>query len=216
MEIKTPIPQQKRQYSDQTQQKFLTTTSQNDVFIDLVKQMLKSSSPQQNTPSSFSNSESSNCLNTSLGVQNNEQQTKRWWKKEEDELLKDLVQQYGPKNWKKIASNFPDRSDVQCLHRWQKVLNPSLVKGPWTKEEDQILSELVIEQGPQKWSQIAKSLPGRIGKQCRERWHNHLNPQIKKDKWTEDEDQKIIEAHKMYLFIWQQMGSYYQIITWKN
>ena len=38
------------------------------------------------------------------------------------------------KNWKKVAENFEDRSDVQCLHRWQKVLNPELVKGPWTKE----------------------------------------------------------------------------------
>jgi myb proto-oncogene protein len=40
------------------------------------------------------------------------------------------------KNWKKIAEFFSERTDVQCLHRWQKVLNPSLVKGPWTEEED--------------------------------------------------------------------------------
>ena len=32
------------------------------------------------------------------------------------------------------AEYFTDRTDVQCLHRWQKVLNPDLVKGPWTKE----------------------------------------------------------------------------------
>lgn len=32
------------------------------------------------------------------------------------------------------AEFFPDRSEVQCLHRWQKVLNPDLVKGPWTQE----------------------------------------------------------------------------------
>uniref|UniRef100_A0A8C5CAU5 V-myb avian myeloblastosis viral oncogene homolog n=1 Tax=Gadus morhua TaxID=8049 RepID=A0A8C5CAU5_GADMO len=30
-----------------------------------------------------------------------------------------------------------NRTDVQCQHRWQKVLNPELIKGPWTKEEDQ-------------------------------------------------------------------------------
>uniref|UniRef100_A0A8C9FX39 HTH myb-type domain-containing protein n=1 Tax=Pavo cristatus TaxID=9049 RepID=A0A8C9FX39_PAVCR len=30
-----------------------------------------------------------------------------------------------------------NRSDFQCQHRWQKVLNPELIKGPWTKEEDQ-------------------------------------------------------------------------------
>ena len=38
------------------------------------------------------------------------------------------------KNWKKVAESFSQRTDVQCLHRWQKVLNPDLVKGPWTKE----------------------------------------------------------------------------------
>ena len=32
------------------------------------------------------------------------------------------------------AECFPGRTDVQCLHRWQKVLNPELVKGPWSKE----------------------------------------------------------------------------------
>lgn len=32
------------------------------------------------------------------------------------------------------AEYIPGRTDVQCLHRWQKVLNPELVKGPWTKE----------------------------------------------------------------------------------
>lgn len=38
------------------------------------------------------------------------------------------------KNWKKVAESFSQRTDVQCMHRWQKVLNPDLVKGPWTKE----------------------------------------------------------------------------------
>ena len=43
---------------------------------------------------------------------------------------------------------------------------------------------LVEAHGPKKWSTIAAALPGRIGKQCRERWHNHLNPDIRKDAWT--------------------------------
>lgn len=36
-----------------------------------------------------------------------------------------------------------NRTDVQCQHRWQKVLNPELIKGPWTKEEDQRVSHLL-------------------------------------------------------------------------
>lgn len=117
------------------------------------------------------------------------------WTKDEDEKLKELVDDLGTDSWKEVANNFPDRTDVQCLHRWQKVLNPELVKGPWTKEEDDKVVELVRKYGPKRWSLIAQHLKGRIGKQCRERWHNHLNPQIKKCAWTEDEDRIIYEAH---------------------
>ena len=55
---------------------------------------------------------------------------------------------------------------------------------------------MVKRYGAKNWSAIANHLPGRIGKQCRERWHNHLNPGIKRGKWTEQEDQLIIKAHK--------------------
>ena len=54
---------------------------------------------------------------------------------------------------------------------------------------------LVEAHGPKKWSTIAAALPGRIGKQCRERWHNHLNPDIRKDAWTQEEDHIILNAH---------------------
>uniref|UniRef100_A0A2K5YP56 MYB proto-onco like 1 n=1 Tax=Mandrillus leucophaeus TaxID=9568 RepID=A0A2K5YP56_MANLE len=96
----------------------------------------------------------------------------------------------------KSSKFFQNRSDFQCQHRWQKVLNPELIKGPWTKEEDQRVIELVQKYGPKRWSLIAKHLKGRIGKQCRERWHNHLNPEVKKSSWTEEEDRIIYEAHK--------------------
>ena len=52
--------------------------------------------------------------------------------------------------------------------------------------------ELVAAHGAKKWSVIAARLPGRIGKQCRERWHNHLNPYINKTAWSEEEDTAIL------------------------
>lgn len=57
------------------------------------------------------------------------------------------------------------------------------------------MRELVLKFGAKKWSAIAAQLPGRIGKQCRERWHNHLNPDINKDPWTDENDMQILEAH---------------------
>ena len=39
---------------------------------------------------------------------------------------------------------------------------------------------------------IGRFLPGRVGKQCRERWHNHLNPELKKISWNEEEEKTIV------------------------
>ncbi|XWS17734.1 hypothetical protein CRYUN_Cryun33cG0092700 [Craigia yunnanensis] len=134
--------------------------------------------------------------------------TKGQWTAEEDEILHKAVQRFKGKNWKKIAECFKDRTDVQCLHRWQKVLNPELVKGPWSKEEDEQIIELVNKFGPKKWSTIAQHLPGRIGKQCRERWHNHLNPSINKEAWTQEEELALIRAHQIFGNRWAELTKF--------
>ncbi|CAH0480506.1 unnamed protein product [Peronospora belbahrii] len=69
-------------------------------------------------------------------------------------------------------------------------------KRPWTREENEKLMQLVKQYGAKRWSLIAMHLPGRVGKQCRERWHNHLNPSVRKDAWTAEEDYVIFECHK--------------------
>jgi len=68
------------------------------------------------------------------------------------------------------------------------------------------VAELVGTIGPRKWSTIASHLPGRIGKQCRERWHNHLNPNINKKAWSEEEDRNILGAHRTMGNRWAEIG----------
>lgn len=128
------------------------------------------------------------------------------WSKEEDEKLKELVAIHGENNWQLVANDFADRCGVQCQQRWDKVVNPSLVKGPWTKEEDEKVVELVKLYGPKRWTLIARHLKGRIGKQCRERWHNHLNPRINKSAWTDEEEKVIIDAHSVWGNQWAKIA----------
>ncbi|XP_036943136.1 transcriptional activator Myb isoform X1 [Acanthopagrus latus] len=142
----------------------------------------------------------------SLAKTGKRQLGKTRWTREEDEKLKKLVELHGSEDWKLIASLLSNRTDVQCQHRWQKVLNPELIKGPWTKEEDQRVIELVQKYGAKRWSVIAKHLKGRIGKQCRERWHNHLNPEVKKTSWTEEEDRIIYQAHEKLGNRWAEIA----------
>ena len=61
-----------------------------------------------------------------------------------------------------------------------------------------MLIRLVTVKGAKEWSKIAQFFNNRIGKQCRERWFNHLCPNINKAKWTEAEDLVLINAHKRF------------------
>eukprot|EP00965_Chrysotila_dentata_P018540 617499-Pleurochrysis_carterae.AAC.1 len=52
----------------------------------------------------------------------------------------------------------------------------------------------VVEKlGAQRWSQVASHMHGRVGKQCRERWFNHLCPEVKKGEWTNEE----VRTHRL-------------------
>lgn len=130
------------------------------------------------------------------------------WTKEEDDKLRRVLGNSTSWDWPSVAGLFHDRTEVQCQHRWYKVLNPELVKGPWTKEEDDKVLNLVRQYGPKRWTLISKHLKGRTGKQCRERWHNHLNPDIKKCAWTEEEDRLIYHLHKKMGNRWAEIAKY--------
>lgn len=121
-----------------------------------------------------------------------EKSNPRRWSKHEDESLRLAVERSGERNWKAIADQVPGRNHTQCLQRWTKVLKPGLIKGHWTPEEDLKLRDLVAE-GKKNWGQVASLIPGRTSKQCRERWCNHLDPNINKGSYTEDEDRIIME-----------------------
>jgi hypothetical protein len=77
----------------------------------------------------------------------------------------------------------------------------------WTKEEDALLLNIVQSMRmPMKWSVVAQSLPDRTGKQCRERYVNHLNPRLKASDWTPLEDATIFHLYNTIGSHWAKMS----------
>lgn len=131
------------------------------------------------------------------------------WTPEEAEMLKALVEQYGPKKWLFIASHIEGRTDLQCMQHWMHVMNPKVVKGKgsWTPEEDTKLVERVSVLG-RKWSKISEFMPGRIGKQCRERYVNHLDPSLRKGPWSPEEDRLLAECYPSRPNRWAEIAKH--------
>ncbi|KAK8894285.1 hypothetical protein M9Y10_022720 [Tritrichomonas musculus] len=119
---------------------------------------------------------------------------RRFWTEEEDTILRKFVNTHG-KQWSAASAKLPKRTPTQIAARWEKCLNPQLVKGPFTHEEDKIIIEFVEKNGPHSWPSISKFLPERSPKQCRERWFNHLNPNVLKGSWSYEEDSIIFEQY---------------------
>ncbi|KAJ6249446.1 transcription repressor myb5 [Anaeramoeba flamelloides] len=124
---------------------------------------------------------------------------------EKDDILARAVSKFKGKEWESIAQYFKDKDATQCLHRWQKVLNPDLKKGKWTDEEDTLLLKYVKEIGESKWSIVAQKIPQRTSKQCRERWKNQLDPSLNHGPWTKEEDEILIQKHKELGNKWSQI-----------
>ncbi|KAH9260306.1 hypothetical protein BASA81_001476 [Batrachochytrium salamandrivorans] len=131
------------------------------------------------------------------------QMSKGAWTQEQDDALRAAVEKHGAKQWKSIAQEIPGgRTHIQCLQRWSKVLKPGLVKGAWTEEEDALLSYHVREMVKGNWVGVAEHVIGRTPKQCRERWMLVLDPTIKKDGWTQEEDEQLMRLHQAHGNAW--------------
>lgn len=79
-------------------------------------------------------------------------------------------------------------------------------KRPWAENEDIILRGLVAKLGPGLWAAMAQQIPGRTGKQVRERWLNHLSPSVTKRPWSIEEDNVIIDQHMKIGNCWSRIA----------
>jgi hypothetical protein len=146
----------------------------------------------------------------SVQIPNSDERKIGKWTEEEDEILRLMVPQCGGKNWKKIAECVKGRTPIQCLHRWTKILQPGLIKGPWSVAEDKKLIEWVMKEGPTRWTQCAELIQGRNGKQCRERWFNSLNPKVRKGDWSVEEDFNLFFYYHKFGGKWSKIAIFFE------
>lgn len=136
------------------------------------------------------------------------------WMKEEDDRLTDIMKKVkNPRDWEPIARQLgTGRTAKECHERWIRYLKPGVRKGQWTDQEDQIVVDAVANSSEQpftRWSDLAQRLPGRVGKQIRDRWVNHLNPSINHLPFSREDDLLLWEGHEDLGKRWVEISSKY-------
>ncbi|OII70779.1 SNAPc like transcription factor [Cryptosporidium ubiquitum] len=127
------------------------------------------------------------------------------WTKEEDEKLLSAVKSLGgfdllelnkriTSKWNLVANLLPGRTNQQCRTRYVRSLKKDLKHGSWSLYEDVRLQFAYFVYGSNSWTKISRHIKGRSDSKCRERYMNMLLPDIKKGKWTEEENKMLILA----------------------
>ncbi|CAD8189387.1 unnamed protein product [Paramecium octaurelia] len=130
-------------------------------------------------------------------------------------------------DWSSIASMMPRRDAFKCKQKWLQMLKLPLQQAPWTLAEDNLLQKIIYEFQTQnkgnKWSQIATALNKandqqvhRNGKQCRERWNNHLNPNINRNPWQLSEDLDLMCLAKEFGKKWALISKKLKVARSEN
>ncbi|XP_010551142.1 PREDICTED: uncharacterized protein LOC104821834 isoform X2 [Tarenaya hassleriana] len=122
------------------------------------------------------------------------------WTAEEDKNLLLIIQEKGIKDWLCIAELLgTSRTPFQCLARYQRSLNASILERVWTEEDDDQLRAAVEVYGEKDWQAVASVLKGRTGPQCSNRWKKSLHPKRQRvGRWSSEEDKRLKVAVKFF------------------
>lgn len=145
------------------------------------------------------------------------------WTPEEDAILHDTFRKYGQMYYPYLSEKLPHRTYSSCFQRFARLTEPLASRDPavpqcplsgsplppysrWTPDEDERLKGLLAARrrehfrlnGSVRWSVVARSMPGRTGKQCREHWSQCLDPRINRNKLSPE------ECELLYQLVFQQ------------
>lgn len=142
---------------------------------------------------------------------------KKRWDEKEDEILKQAYETFLKSSkkinkWEFVASQFNDRNASQCKQRYKRLVKPDNVRKKWSEAEDKILKSAVEIEKMASWELIAEKLKSqgfpRTGKQVRERYKNHLDPNINLEPFKLEEDLLILNLYKVYGNKWAKIAKH--------
>uniref|UniRef100_A0A669EUK1 Small nuclear RNA activating complex, polypeptide 4 n=1 Tax=Oreochromis niloticus TaxID=8128 RepID=A0A669EUK1_ORENI len=118
------------------------------------------------------------------------------WTPAEDDLLRELVDKMRIRNfipYTQMSYFMEGRDPAQLIYRWNQVLDPSLKRGPWTKQEDKLLLQAVARHGEKNWWKIRLEVPGRTDGGCRDRYYDCLKAGTKRGPFDRKERELLLE-----------------------
>ena len=135
---------------------------------------------------------------------------------EEDEDLRQTIWGFGNKfsfntvaAWNTVSCRMKTKLPLQCKTRWFEMQNMhNSTKSGWLPIDDFMLRSIVQSRGAGNWRLLACYVPGRTFKQCRERWHNHLDPDVNKSNWKPAESQIVLDMQRMYGNKWARIATF--------
>ncbi|XVF20122.1 hypothetical protein REPUB_Repub11eG0171100 [Reevesia pubescens] len=104
------------------------------------------------------------------------------WTEQEDILLVNFVHLFGDRRWDFIAKvSGLNRTGKSCRLRWVNYLHPGLKRGKMTPQEERLVLELHAKWG-NRWSRIARKLPGRTDNEIKNYWRTHMRKKAQEKK----------------------------------
>ena len=129
------------------------------------------------------------------------------WTNEENEILMEQYFKLGNRNLKKLSELLKTKSTQQINYRIKKIESKNKMRS-FTRQDDLKIIELVEKFGI-NWEIISKNFPDFSPEILEERYYNKLDPKLKRTKFTEEEDEKIVALYSKFGNNWKEIAFYF-------
>jgi hypothetical protein len=144
---------------------------------------------------------------------NGQRQKARTWTEYEDQRLISGIHKYGLDNWHQVCEFVGNgRTRSQCAQRWNRGLNPQIIKGPWSAQDEDELIALVAKHGEKSWKKIANQFGNRSDVQCRYHYQQLQKGVVRKPVKMELKDQVAQEMMADARIVFDEMASEFAVL----